>query len=91
VSGLRERRLDVVRGCIGFIGLMELDLYGSGLGLVTGYSESFDELGLCGSRKLGSFSVILGSWSSLVGNGVFVGGKSGGARCRPHLLRSQHS
>jgi hypothetical protein len=53
--------MDVGRDCIGFIGLMELDLYGSGLGLVTGYSESGDELGLCGSRKLGSFTVILSS------------------------------
>ena len=48
-------------GCIGVIGLTELDLYGSGLRLVTGYSESGDELGLCESRKVLSFCVILSS------------------------------
>jgi hypothetical protein len=58
-----------VGDCIGVIGLTELDLCGSGLRLVTGYSESGDELGLCGSRKVVSFSVILSAWSSSVGNG----------------------
>ena len=58
-----------MRDCIGVTGLTERDLYGPGLGLVTGYSESGDELGLCGSRKVVSFSVILSSWSSSVGTG----------------------
>jgi hypothetical protein len=70
-------------GCIRVIGLTELDLHASGLPLVMGYSENGDELGLCGSRKLVSFRIILSSWSSSVGIGVFVGGKSGGAWRRP--------
>ena len=47
--------------CVRVIGLTAQDLLGSGLGLVTGYSESGEELGLCGSRKLVSFRVILSS------------------------------
>ena len=47
--------------CVRVIGLTALDLHGSELGLVTGYSESGDGLGLCGSRKLVSFSVVLSS------------------------------
>jgi hypothetical protein len=53
-----------VGGCIRVIGWIELDLNGSGLGILAEYSESGDELGLRGSRKLVPFSVILSSWSS---------------------------